>query len=392
MGFVARHRLALWATFWIGVVVLALWLARGALPVFGIAIALAFVLDPPVSALQRRGVPRLAGILLVYVAAIVVVIALGWLFIPPLIEQLQRFIEELPTLAAQILEWEEAIVDWLVNLPLPDPIREALDTILESGQQALIALVEAFVGPLINLIARTAAFVVGLVVIPVWLLYVLKDRERLPDAFLRFLPTGWRIDVGHGLGLTTSVIGRWIRGQLLLGAVIFTATLVGLLILSAIGFQEFADFAVLLALIAGLLELVPIIGPIIAAIPAILIGASISPAAALAAAGLATIIQQVENHLLVPKVMGDAVDLHPAVVILSLIVGGSLFGIWGAILAAPVVALARDLYRYGFRRLEGGTPDEARLYATTGPTLVPDPPPEPPPAPPPAAVEAAETS
>jgi predicted PurR-regulated permease PerM len=123
MGFVARHRLALWATVWIGVVVLALWLARGALPVFGIAIALAFVLDPPVSALQRRGVPRLAGILLVYVAAIVVVIALGWLFIPPLIEQLQRFIEELPTLAAQILEWEEAIVDWLVNLPLPDPIR-----------------------------------------------------------------------------------------------------------------------------------------------------------------------------------------------------------------------------------------------------------------------------
>ena len=211
MGFVARHRLALWAAFWIGVVVLALWLARGALPVFGIAIALAFLLYPPVSALQRRGVPRLAGILLVYVAAIVIVIGLGWLFIPPLIEQLQRFIEELPTLAAQILEWEEAIVDWLVNLPLPDPIREALDTILESGQQALIALVEAFVGPLINLIARTAAFVVGLVVIPVWLLYVLKDRERLPDAFLRFLPTGWRIDVGHGLGLTTSVIGRWIR-------------------------------------------------------------------------------------------------------------------------------------------------------------------------------------
>jgi predicted PurR-regulated permease PerM len=391
MGFVARHRLALWATFWIAAVVLALWLARGALPVFGIAIALAFILDPPVTALQRRGVPRLAGILLVYLLAIVVVIGLGWLFVPPLIEQLQRFIEELPTLAAQVLEWEEAIVAWLTSLPLPEPIRDALDTIIESGQQALVALVEAIVGPLINLIARTAAFVVGLVVIPVWLLYVLKDRERLPEGFLRFLPPSWRVDARHGIGLTTSVIGRWIRGQLLLGAVIFAATLIGLLVLSVIGFREFADFAVLLALVAGILELVPVIGPIIAAIPAILIGASISPAAALAAVALYTIIQQVENHLLVPKVMGDAVDLHPAIVIISIIVAASLFGIWGAILAAPVVALGRDLYRYGFRRLEGGSPDDARVYATAGPPPdphPPDPPPEAPPAPPPAAAEA----
>jgi predicted PurR-regulated permease PerM len=385
MGFVARHRLALWVTFALAVVVIALWLARGALPVFGIAIALAFVLDPPVTALQRRGVPRLAGILLVYALAVVVVIGLGWLFIPPLIEQIQRFIEELPTLASQVIAWEEALIEWLTSLPLPEPIRDVIDTVIESGQQALIALVEAFVGPLLNLIARTAAFVVGLVVIPVWLLYVLKDRERLPEGVLRFLPTGWHPDVRNGLELTTSVIGRWIRGQLLLGAVIFGATLIGLLILSVIGFREFADFAVLLALVAGILELVPVIGPIIAAIPAILIGASISPAAALAAVALYTVIQQLENHLLVPKVMGDAVDLHPAVVILSLIVGASLFGIWGAILAAPTVALGRDLYRYGFSRLDGGTPEEARVYATTGPVTAPEAEPPPSPGPPPAA-------
>ncbi len=244
-----------------------------------------------------------------------------------------------------------------------------------SGQQAVIGLLEAIVGPLLSLIARTAGFIVGLVVIPVWLLYVLKDRERLPDGILRLLPVGWRTDAGNGMALTTSVIGRWIRGQLLLGAVIFVATLIGLLVLALIGFTEFADFAVLLALVAGILELVPIIGPIIAAVPAILIGASISPAAALAAIALYTIIQQVENHLLVPKVMGDAVDLHPAVVILSLIVGASLFGLWGAILAAPVVALGRDLYRYGFQRLDGGSPDEARAFATTGVT-----PPQPSPA------------
>lgn len=364
--FIARHRLGIWATAAIALVVLMLWLARGALPVFGIAIALAFLLDPPVTILQRRGVPRLAGILIVYVVAIAVVAGLGFLLFPPLIDQLKRFLEELPSLASQLIAWEETIVEWLEGLPLPDPIREALDTIIQSGQQAVIGLLEAIVGPMLSLIARTAAFIVGLVVIPVWLLYVLKDREQLPDSFLRLLPSGWRPDAANGIGITVQLIGRWIRGQLLLGAVIFAATLVGLLILSVIGFSEFADFAILLALVAGILELVPIIGPIIAAIPAILIGASVSPAAALAAIALYTVIQQLENHLIVPKVMGDAVDLHPAVVIISLIIGGSLFGLWGAILAAPVVALGRDLYRYGFRRLEGGTPGESLVFATAG--------------------------
>jgi predicted PurR-regulated permease PerM len=377
MGFVARHRLELFVTFAILLVALALWLARSALPVFAIAIALAFLLDPPVTALHRRGVPRVAGILLVYVAVVAAVIGLGWLLLPPLFDQLRRFLEQLPTLAAQFVAWEQALMDWLTDLPLPDPIRDALDSVIESGQQAVVTLLEAIVGPLLSLIARTAGFVVGLVVVPIWLLYVLKDRERLPGGILGLLPSGWRPDASHMMGLTTSVIGRWIRGQLLLGAVIFVATLVGLLVLSVIGFREFADFAVLLALVAGVLELVPIIGPIIAAIPAVLIGASISPGAALAAVALYTVVQQLENHLLVPKVMGDAVDLHPAVVIVSLIVGASLFGLSGAILAAPVVALGRDLYRYAFRRLEGGAPDDARAFASHSRSIPP--PPTPPP-------------
>lgn len=377
MGFVARHRLELFVTFAILLVAAALWLARSALPVFAIAIALAFLLDPPVTALHRRGVPRVAGILLVYVAVVAAVIGLGWLLLPPLFDQLRRFLEQLPTLAAQFVDWEQALVDWLTSLPLPEPIRDALDSIIESGQQAVVTLLEAIVGPLLSLIARAAGFVFGLVVVPVWLLYVLKDRERLPDGILGLLPSGWRPDASHVMGLTTSVIGRWIRGQLLLGAVIFVATLGGLLVLSAIGFREFADFAVLLALVAGVLELVPIIGPIIAAVPAVLVGASISPAAALAAVALYTVVQQLENHLLVPKVMGDAVDLHPAVVIFSLIVGASLFGLWGAILATPLVALGRDMYRYAFRRLEGGAPDDARAFAShSRPT---PPPPTPPP-------------
>ncbi len=391
MEFISRHRLGLFVSFTIAIVALVLWEARGALPVFGIAIALAFLLDPPVTALNRRfGVPRIAGILLVYVVVVVGAIGLGFLLIPPLFDQIRRFLEDLPNLASQFIAWEQAIVDWLTGLPLPEPIREALDTVIKSGQQAVIGLLETIVGPLLSVVARTASFVVGLVVVPVWLAYVLKDRERLPNGVLGLLPVNWRPDGKNTMDITAGVIGRWIRGQLLLGAVIFAATLIGLLVLSVIGFSEFADFAILLALIAGILELVPIIGPIISAIPAVLIGASISPAAAVAAIALYTVIQQLENHLIVPKVMGDAVNLHPAVVIFALIVGASLFGLWGAILAAPVVSLLRDMYRYLFRRLEGGTPEEALAVAggARPPAAASAPPPSPPGQGPPPQVEA----
>jgi predicted PurR-regulated permease PerM len=195
------------------------------------------------------------------------------------------------------------------------------------------------------------------------------------------MPPSWRADAENLLAVLGRVGGRWVRGQLLLGASVFVATVIGLTILTYLGFAEFGQFTLVLALIAGVLEWLPIIGPIVAAVPAILIGLSIGVPAALAAAVLYTAIQQLENHILVPKVMGDAVDLHPAVLILALVVGGALFGIGGAILAAPAVAAGRDLYRYGFHRFGGRTPADALLLTTHGLRRVPEEEPPPPGAP-----------
>jgi predicted PurR-regulated permease PerM len=123
----------------------------------------------------------------------------------------------------------------------------------------------------------------------------------------------------------------------------------------------FGRFAVLLAIIAGLLELLPIIGPIIAAIPAILLAATAGLEAVVAALVLYTLIQQVENNILVPKIQGDAVELHPAAVMFALVIGGAIAGLLGAILSLPVTAAARDVFRYLFRRLspEGPAPEAA---------------------------------
>jgi len=114
--------------------------------------------------------------------------------------------------------------------------------------------------------------------------------------------------------------------------------------------------------IAGVLELVPIIGPIIAAIPAVLLAATAGPGVMVAALVLYTLIQQVENNFLVPQIQGDAVELHPAVVMFAIIVGGSLAGLLGAILALPMTAAFRDVVRYLFRRL---SPDEPEALAAS---------------------------
>jgi predicted PurR-regulated permease PerM len=361
-----RHRQELFALFMIAVVLLLFWLARGALPAFFIGLALAFVLDPGVTALARRGVPRWAGVVILYATAVAVIWALLYFVVPPITRQAREFVDQLPQLGAAVGDVERAIIEWYEGLPLPADIRATIDEQIAASGDVIASIVGGLLAPTINAVVRAATFVVGLVVIPVWLFFVLKDRERFSRTVAAAMPPGWRADAENMLALLGRVGGRWVRGQLLLGASIFLATAIGLTILTLIGFTEFGQFTLVLALIAGVLEWFPIIGPIVAAVPAVLIGLSISPVAALAAVILYIVIQQLENNLLVPKVMGDAVDLHPAVMILSLVIGGALFGIGGAILAAPTVAAGRDLYRYGFHRFGGQPPAHALQYAMHG--------------------------
>lgn len=363
LGTMRRNRLAIFVTATGLLVAWVLWSAHGALPAFVIGLALAFVLDPMVTALERRHVPRWGGVLLAFGTVVAVIWVLAAFAVPPLAHQTRDFIARLPELGAAIGALQRDLDAWYRSLPLSDDMRATLDAAIGRVEAAFGTAIRDFLGPAVGTLVRTVGFLVGLVVIPVWLFFVLRDRERLPHAVAAAVPQGWRPDAQNVLSLLARVGGRWVRGQLLLGVAIFLATVVGLTALTLVGFREFGSLALVLALIAGVLEWFPIIGPIVAAVPAILVGISISPAAAIAVAVLYLAIQQLENNLLVPKILGDAVELHPAVLIIALVVGGSLFGIGGAILAAPVVAAGRDLYRYAFARLADKSPEQALATA-----------------------------
>jgi predicted PurR-regulated permease PerM len=173
---IRRHRQSIFALGMVVLVAAVLWNARGALPAFFIGLALVFVLDPVVTFLARRGMPRWAAVVVSYVAVIAVVWALVAYAIPPISRQTREFIEHLPELGAALGEIQHGVERWYADLPLPAELREMLDSQLAASGQAIAELLSGLLAPTINALVRAATFVLGLIVVPVWIFFVLKDR------------------------------------------------------------------------------------------------------------------------------------------------------------------------------------------------------------------------
>ena len=340
------------------------WLGRDVLAPFVVGLLLIYLFDPLVERLARveiagRRVPRALLILLVYVVVALVVAELFLLLIGPLVEQLRAFIEDAPGYYDMLNERVGEVFAWWDRLDLSADVKAAVDEAVRDLLANIGSLVPAVLRPIFTSVMGLVGSVFGYLIIPVWAFWILKDRPMIVRAFDRAVPTAWRSDTWAVLGIVRRVFGSWVRGQIALGLVVGVATFIGLMVLGSFVDPVFSRYAVLLAVIAGFLELLPIIGPIIAAIPAVLLGATAGVQGIVAALLLYFAIQQVENTVLVPKIQGDATKLHPAVVIFALILGGAIAGLLGAILALPIAATLRDIYIYVFRRAEGLAPDDA---------------------------------
>jgi predicted PurR-regulated permease PerM len=358
------------------VLALVLWMARDAVRPFIVGLLVVYLLDPPVRALARRGVPRILAILVVYVVAIVAIVEFLNLTLRPLVNEAAQFVEDFPALMEQFDEQLRRLAEFYAGLDLPPALREYIDAAIEALTTGESSFNPAFLLPIVTGASSFLGGIFGYFLIPVWAFYLLKDRVRLLNSFDRALPSSWRPDVWATLRIVERVFGQWVRGQLLLGLTVGVMTFLGLMFLSYTVDPIFGRYAVLLSVIAGILELLPVIGPIIAAVPAILLAATAGLEAVVAAFFLYLAVQQLENYLLVPKIQGDAVQLHPAIVLFALIIGGSLAGLLGAILALPVTAAARDVVRYLFRRLSPA--EEAGSLEDLGRDLGIEPPPAPP--------------
>jgi predicted PurR-regulated permease PerM len=361
---------------------LLLWMGRDAVRPFILGLLFVYLLEPAVRFLANRRVPRPLAILLCYLVFIVVIVEFLNLTLTPLISEARRLIADLPGLMAQFDEQIDRLAELYAGLNLPPGVREWIDATIESianSGEGGVPVSPGILLPVVSGAGGLVSAIFGYIILPVWAFYLLKDRVRLTRIFDEALPATWRPDVWATIRIVERVFGQWVRGQLFLGVTVAIATFAGLMLLSQLVDPVFGRYAVLLSIIAGVLELLPIIGPIIAAVPAVLLAATAGVEATIAALALYTVIQQLENYILVPKIQGDAVQLHPAAVIFSLIVGGALAGLLGAILALPIVAAFRDVVRYLFRRV--GPPEEAGSMEDLGRDLGIEPSTAPPPAP-----------
>lgn len=295
--------LALWFLVQIGSILLLLF----------VSLVLTLGLNPLVDQLGKKGLSRSLAVLLTYVVFVLGFSAIFALAIAPMVSQTQRFLETLPAFTSS------------VNIPGLESLQmQVVDSIAKGISTASANVLKVSVGVFSNALAA--------VTILVMTFYFLVDFPQIRKRFVSLFGRRDQDNIKKAVLEAEEKIGSWLRGQVILMFSIGLASFVGL---SLIG----VDYALSLALIAGFLEIVPMVGPIVSVIPALIVAASISPLTTLLVALLYLFIQQLENNILVPKVMEKAVGFSPLLTLIAILIGGKLLGVMGALLAVPVTLL-----------------------------------------------------
>ena len=316
--------LALGAAFIYAVLLVGIAAARVFLLVF-IAVLLASALEPMLGWLRERLpiVGRAGTILVVYLTFFVTVVGLAFVVVPAAIGQAERILADLPPFFDQARASAENV--------RPAALATSLTALIDSVSAALRppdapdANVVVEVGTTVAELVATLATLLTMVFL--WLV----ERPRIQRYVLAFLPAVQRAGARSAWNDVELRLGLWVRGQLTLMATMGVMTGIAYTVLGVPG-------ALLLAVIAAVTEAIPIVGPLLGAIPAVLVAATVSPELALIVAGIYVILQFVEGNVLVPIVMRNAVGISPLLVLVSLLIGAAAGGFIGAFLAVPVAA------------------------------------------------------
>lgn len=274
-----------------------------------VALLIAIILSPLVLRLSKLKIPRTLAAFLIYVVLMGFLVFVVSSLVPPLIEQTTSFAFALP--------------DYVARINLPVSIDETFAREVSAQLSGLPQQVVRFaVSVFSNVLTILTTIIISFYMLVGWN----KLEKQLEDLFGEKRGGQFK---SYLINLENK-LGSWARGEMLLMIMVGLSTYLGLLLIGV-------PYALSLALLAGILEIIPMLGPIIAGIPAVIVGFSISPFVGIAVASLSFLIQQLENYVFVPNVMKKSVGLNPVITLLALIIGFKIAGISGAILSVPVV-------------------------------------------------------
>ena len=330
---------------------LFIWRAGDIVEPFLWAMILSYILLPLVGAMQRRsGVPRTAAALVVFLALLAVIFGGGRFLIPRLIDNSKDLQANWPTLIANA---QVTIADTLTSLGLGDLAATVIAPNLQDLDRQIVAMLQRNALPVV---VGAGHFLLQFLIFLIATFLTLRDAPRFLDFIQRNLPREHRSELLHVLRDTNVMLGRYIRGQLILVLLMSTITTIALTILGV-------PYSVLLGVMTGVLETIPFVGPITAGAIACLVAlghpnpfgwSQIAYVAVVAV--MYTILRHAEDYLVIPAVIGRAVRLHPAIVIFSLLSGGAVFGLLGIVLAVPVAATMRLVLIYVRAKLRDEDP------------------------------------
>lgn len=301
---------------------------------FFIAVIISYLLHPIVSVIHNRGVPRSLAVLFIYIIFFGSIIIISVRTFPLLLSQIKDFADQLPEITHKFEGWMDGIRHDHSN-PLPDTFQDGIDATLEDIETTLS---EGFTHVL-EWVSNALGFLFTLLLVPFVAFYILKDYKLLEKTIMTFVPKKNRKEMIRLTRDIDEALGNYIRGQLIVCVVIGGLAYIGFLIIGL-------PYALLLAFIISITNIIPYLGPFIGAAPAIIVGLSISWKMAISVLVVNLIIQMIEGNVVSPMVVGRKLHIHPLFIILALLVGGELAGIVGLILAVPIFAIIKVIVQH----------------------------------------------
>ena len=329
----------------VAVAVAVLWYFRGVLLPVGLGIILAYLLAPMVRFFEEKGLSTVLAISAVYLILGVTLAVTCIYGFPRVIGQMENLARSLPDYGVMVTEHLERAREGMYRVKLPQTLQAAILSSVQRAELAVESAVEGFIDALFSTLGHTFSLLAA----PVLAFYFLLDRQSLLSWGLNCVSERNQDDVLELLSDLDLVLMGFIRSRIVVS--VFVAASVALLF-TVLGLPYF----LIVAVVAGLADLVPYFGPILGAIPALAVALARSPASAVKVLVALVVIQQVESAVVSPLVMGERVKLHPAWVIIALFAGAQVAGLLGMLVAVPVFASGRVIAVFIMRRWRKAPP------------------------------------
>lgn len=301
-----------------------------------------YILHPFVSLLEKKGVSRIVSIASIYLIVLGLFVFLVVTVIPIIRDQIDALIKNVPYFGHEIERAARRFGESNVLGKIQENLNIDVASIVKDYTVNFTKSISSVTGNVTGFLSTVTEVVLTFVMVPFILFYLLKDGEQLPNHFLKFISEQRQPAAKNILDDMHYAISSYIRGQIIVSLFIGIMLLIGYLIIGI-------KYAVLLAILAMIVNIVPYVGPVIAITPALIIAFIDSPAMVLKVIIVMMVVQLAEGKFISPQVMGKKLDIHPITIIFIILTAGNLFGIMGIILAIPGYAILKVLVTHGYR-------------------------------------------